>query len=110
MRARRDGNLAEICGRWARPLREVDGEPDRWGRPVSGGACACGALAAERWLAGPAGSGCSARGGRAGCCASAGRRGLSEGEWAHAGVGLVMRRYERAVGEVGVGRGEAGSG
>ena len=33
-----------------------------------------------------------------------GRRGLSEGEWAHAGVGLVTRRCERAVGEVGVGR------
>jgi hypothetical protein len=32
---------------------------------------------------------------------------LCEGEWAHAGVGLVTRRRERAVGEVGVGRGEA---
>ena len=96
------GDLGRSVGR---ALKE-EGGPDsgpRWS--AAGAGARRDALAAERWLAGPAGSGCSARGGRAGCCASAGRRGLSEGELAHAGVGLVTRRCERAVGEVGVGRG-----
>ena len=37
---RRDGNLAEICGRRARLLREVDGEPDEGARRVGGGVSA----------------------------------------------------------------------
>ena len=60
----------------------------------------------EEWAArlGRAGAGEKTGAGRARLQAECGVRG------GRAGVGLVTRRCERAVGEVGVGRGEAGSG